>query len=89
MSADEPQTITEIEVDEKVLHTTDAADERRATEIPHVQRKDGLLLLQGDEFGRAFSIVINESSGMMTMAVTASGEVIIVYGACTTKSAKG
>jgi len=73
----------EIEVDEKVLHTTDISDEERATEIRSAERTNGLLTLQGSELGRAFSIVIDEKRGLFTMSVTASDEVIVVYGACT------
>lgn len=73
----------EIEIDEKVLHTTDISDEQRATEIRSANRTNGLLTLQGDELGRAFSIVIDEKRGSFVMSVTASDEVVVVYGACT------
>ena len=76
----------EIEVDEKVLHTTDISDEDRTTEIASANRSNGLLTLQGEELGRAFSIVVDERRGMFMMSVTASDEVIIVYGACTAKA---
>ena len=44
---------------------------------------DGLIYLQGIEGRRAFSIVVDEESGRMTVAVSRDGISVSVFGACT------
>jgi hypothetical protein len=48
-----------------------------------VQEADGLTYLQGVEGGRAFSFVIDEISGQMTVAISLDGMSVSVFGACT------
>jgi hypothetical protein len=77
-----PQFI-EIDLDAKRLSTTMASGENRATAIEHLSRRDGTIVLQGFEMGRAFSFVITEQTGRVTVAVATEGRAVAVFGACT------
>lgn len=68
---------------EKTVSTTKASGENRSTPFTIVENSDGLIYLQGIEGGRAFSFVIDEASGYMTVAVARDGIAINVFGACT------
>jgi len=78
-----PQFIV-IDLDGKMLRTTEASGENRATPIKHLERTEGQILLQGAEAGRAFSFVITEVTGRLSVAVAAEGQAVAVFGACTT-----
>jgi hypothetical protein len=65
------------------LSTTAASGENRSTPIEHVTRRDGAIVLQGFEMGRAFSWVISEDSGHVTAAIASEGRGVTVFGACT------
>ena len=67
----------------KSVSTTKASGEQRSTEFAQVVRGDGLIYLQGVENGRAFSFVIDEVTGRMTVAVSRDGLSVTVFGACT------
>lgn len=82
-----PQFI-EVDLTTKRLGTTPASGENRATVADTVRREKGTIVLQGFENGRAFSIVIDEPSGMMSAAVAADGLAVAVFGACTPMPAK-
>jgi hypothetical protein len=58
---------------------------RREKEMKKVMplRNEGLVYLQGLEGGRAFSFVIDEDSGRMTVAVSRDGIAVNVFGICT------
>jgi hypothetical protein len=73
----------EVDLDARRLSTTAASGENRATAIDHLSRQDGLIVLQGFEMGRAFSLVITESTGRLAVAVAAEGRTVAVFGACT------
>lgn len=73
----------------KTLSTTAASGENRTSPIAQVQRVDGLLLLQGAERGRAYSIQIVERTGELTAAVARNGVAVVVFGACTPLTAPG
>jgi hypothetical protein len=77
-----PQFI-EVDLDKEELRTTRASGQNRATPVKRVERADGMIYLQGAEGGRAFSFAINESTGMLTVAVATGGKGVIVFGACT------
>ena len=72
-----------IDTDKKTISTTRSSNEDRSTTFNSVQRDDGLIYLQGVEGGRAFSFVIDEESGRMTVAVSRDGMSVSVLGACT------
>src|SRR6185369_12754878 len=77
-----PQFI-EIDLAAKRLSTTKASDENRESPINSLTRADGLLVLQGLEEGRAFSFVINETTGRISATVARDGITVSVFGACT------
>ncbi len=79
---DIPQFI-EVDLGHKMLATTPASGENRTTPILHITRDKGVLFLQGVEGGRAFSIVIHESTGAVSAAVARDGITVSVFGACT------
>jgi hypothetical protein len=72
-----------VDVKGKMLSTTKASEENRTTAIASVNRKDGLVYLQGIDLGRVFSVVIDESTGRMTASVARDGATVSVFGACT------
>ena len=73
----------EVDLEAKNLSTTAASGLNRMTPIAHVGREDGKIFLQGFEMGRAFSWVINEQTGQVTVAVAFEGTSVAVFGACT------
>ncbi|MCP4895372.1 MAG: hypothetical protein GY906_00220 [bacterium] len=77
-----PQFI-EIDFGAKTLSTTQASGENRSTPIRYLERSGGLVLLQGVENGRAFSFVIVERTGMVSVAVAREDLTVSVFGACT------
>jgi hypothetical protein len=77
-----PQFI-EIDFKQKVLRTTQASEEHRQTPFKNFERAEGLIFLQGVERGRAFSLTIDENTGLASIAVAKNGETVSVFGACT------
>jgi len=73
----------EVDLQAKMLSTTDASPQKRTSPIQHLKRQDGFIVLQGDEGGRAFSFMINESAGLVTVAMALDGFNIAVFGSCT------
>lgn len=72
-----------INTGKKTISTTKASSENRSTSFTSVAKSEGLIYLQGIEGGRAFSFVIDEASGRMTVAVSRDGLSVSVFGACT------
>ena len=72
-----------IDVKKKVISTTKASNQNRSTSFKYVEKADGLIYLQGMEGGRAFSFVIHEATGRMTVSVSRDGLTVSVFGACT------
>ena len=72
-----------IDLKKKKVSTTKASELNRSTTFTNVSKSDGTLFLQGVEAGRAFSFVIDEASGRMTVAVARDGIAVTVFGACT------
>ena len=68
---------------EKVLRTTRASGENRQTPFKNIEREARLIVLQGVERGRAFSLTIEEDTGVASIAVSMNGVTISVFGACT------
>jgi len=73
----------EVDLESKHLRTTTASELNRTTPIKHVERQDGTIVLQGFEMGRAFSWVITEGTGQVTVAVAFEGAAVSVFGSCT------
>jgi len=80
--ADVPQFVV-VDTRNRVISTTKASEERRSTPIASYRREGGLICLQGIEAGRAFSFVIDEATGIVTVAVSRDGMSVSVFGACT------
>jgi len=72
-----------VNLKDKLLSTTKASGQNRSTPIRNLVREGGQIFLQGLEGGRAFSFVIDEESGSLSVAVAADGRVVSVFGACT------
>ena len=74
-----------IEIDFKKRHiaTTEASGESRQTKIGQLKKEDGVIFLQGVEAGRAFSFVIDEEFGKVTIAVARQDLSVTVFGSCT------
>ena len=68
---------------EKTISTTKASEENRSTTFSTVSKDDGVFDLQGIEGGRAFSFVIEEAGGHMTVSVARDGISVSVFGFCT------
>jgi hypothetical protein len=73
-----------VDLGAKTLSTTEASQQNRSTPIANVSRSDGRIFLQGVERGRAFSFLIDEVTGRVTVAVSRDGATVSVFGACTT-----
>ena len=65
------------------VSTTKASGENRSTPIGKINRADGLMFFQGIEQSRAFSFVIHEQTGHLTVAVSRDGLSVSVFGSCT------
>ena len=85
--ADVPQFVV-IDTRKKLVSTTRASSRPRSTPIRTYVREDGLIFLQGIEAGRAFSFVIDEDTGLVTVAVSRDGFAVSVFGACTDADVK-
>ena len=73
----------EIDFEAKMVSTTQAVERIRQTPIRTLERGDGEIYLQGVENARAFSFVIDEVSGVASIAIAADGMTISVFAACT------
>ena len=72
-----------IDTDKQTISTTKASELNRSTSISVASTVDGLIYLQGIEGGRAFSFVIDEATGRMTVSVARDGFSVSVFGVCT------
>jgi hypothetical protein len=72
-----------IDTDKQTISTTKASDLNRSTAISVASKVDGVIYLQGMEGGRAFSFVIDEATGRMTVSVARDGFSVSVFGVCT------
>ena len=72
-----------IDTKAKTVSTTKASGQNRSSPFTSVERSDGVIYLQGLEGQRAFSFVIEEASGHMTVAIARDGLSVTVFGVCT------
>ena len=56
----------------------------RSSPIQHQVREGGMLVMQGFENYRAWSITINETTGKLVGAIAGDQEGFLIFGACTT-----
>jgi hypothetical protein len=80
--ANVPQFVV-VDTKKMTISTTKASDENRSTPIRTLQREEGKIIFQGIEAERAFSFVIDEFTGLLTVAVSRDGMSVSVFGACT------
>ena len=73
----------EVDLEMRQLATTRASGENRTTPIEHLSRHDGTIVLHGFERGRAFSFVIDEESGRVSVSLVADGITLAIFGTCT------
>ena len=72
-----------IDTKARKISTTRSSGENRSSSFTSFARTDGVIFLQGMESGRAFSFVIDEATGRMTVAVSRDVMAVTVFGACT------
>ena len=60
--------------------------ENRTTPIKNIERAGGIVFLQGAEQGRAFSFVIDEADGFLSVGVATEGMTLGAFGGCTPKT---
>ena len=77
-----------VDLKKKTLSTTEASGSARSSELALVHRENGRVYLQGIEIGRAFTMVVEEDSGIMTGSVLRDGIAVAVFGACTDAKVK-
>jgi hypothetical protein len=73
----------EIDLEAKMLSTTEASGLNRKSPIEHLSRADGIIFLQGYELGKGFTFVISEQTGQVTVAIATESSGVIVFGSCT------
>lgn len=73
----------EVDLEARTLGTTAASRLNRTTAIEHLSRSDGVIVFHGFEMERAFSWVISEATGRLTVAVATDGRSVAVFGSCT------
>jgi hypothetical protein len=52
------------------------------SKIKNVESSEGMLMLQGVEYGRAWSLAITQATGNATMSAAGDRESFVVFGAC-------
>jgi hypothetical protein len=55
----------------------------REVGIDHMKRENGMLVLQGGQQGRGWSVAIGEDTGRMTLTASGDRFGFIIFGACT------
>jgi hypothetical protein len=76
-----PKWIT-VDAKKKKLSGTDSDGEEESTAIDSVNVIDGQTILQGAEGGRAWSMVIDQMTGDMTIAIAGDETGFVLFGVC-------
>ena len=79
---DVPQFL-KLDFKKKMISGTTEDGESRTASIESMTRLEGNLILQGVQNGRAWSMVINESTGKCIISASDDTAGFIVFGACT------
>lgn len=79
---DLPQFI-EVDLVQKSLSSTKASKLNRTSALTNLKRANGQIVLQGVENQRAYSLVIDERQGQMSVAIAVGGCSITAFGWCT------
>ena len=82
LDLDIPQFVI-IDIKKKMISTTKASGENRESPVANLSRYGGRIFLQGVENNRAYSILIEEDSGLLSAAIARDGITMSVFGACT------
>lgn len=77
-----PQFV-KIDFAEKKITEAVASEQKKSTAIKNLENIDGKLIMQGVEKGRAWSIIISEETGKMSVAVSEDRFGFVIFGACT------
>ncbi len=77
-----PQFIN-VDMKKNSLSTTKASGNNRVTIVDNKKRDDGRIYLQGIDRGRAYTFVIDEETGFLTVTVARDDLTVSVFGACT------
>ena len=72
-----------IDFEKKTISSTPEAGPVRTTKIDNMTRAEGKLILQGLQHGKAWSMIINEASGKVTLSASDDQVGFVVFGACT------
>jgi hypothetical protein len=72
-----------VNLDEQTMSTTEASGQARSTPIQSVERQGDRLLIQGVQDARAFSVVLNESTGLASTGIALDGHVLNTFAHCT------
>ncbi len=77
-------TFFRIDLSRSIMYGVDATGRKMAKETPikNVQRADGKLMLQGVQV-RAWSLLLSEETGTMTLTASDEGAAFVLFGACT------
>ena len=73
----------EIDIAKKEISEIGEAQEERRTMIQNVTRENGILILQGAQNGRGWSLTITEATGEGVATVSDPVSGFILFGACT------
>ena len=71
-----------VDFKKKKLGGTDSDGEDETTAIENVRVNDGHTILQGAEGGRAWSLVIDQMTGDMTIAIAGDETGFVLFGVC-------
>ena len=72
-----------IDTQAQSIRTTAASGQDRETKAQTVTRSEARIVFQGMETGRAFSLYIDEVTGLATFASVSDGRIVTVFAACT------
>jgi len=73
-----------IDFKEKVISGKREDGKVRSTTVRKTERVDGKMILQGIQNGKAWSMVLTEATGKMTITAADDQVGFVVFGACTT-----
>jgi hypothetical protein len=72
-----------IKVEFKKKQITSVSGPVRTTPIENLSQRDGLTILQGAQTGRAWSIVIDQVTGLLSASIADNEGAFAIFGACT------
>jgi hypothetical protein len=71
-----------VDLQDKMISTVGGKEDKRESAFRNYKKADGKIIIQGDENGRAWSMVIEEDSGKMSATVSEEEVGFVVFGAC-------